>query len=400
MMKRKLIALFFLLMMLVPETVLAGTSARLNQKMATRSGPGTKYTEELGTLAQSTSIEVISQVETNGTVWYQVEFAQNGKLYRCYTGKKRVNAVGSVPWENTVYTEDTTITGAKAYYGPGSNYAKRKRDVYKDSAVQVVCVEGEWAQCEYKEKGKWVRSYINVADLANTVAVAVTPPPAPTAAPAAPVSNVLEATNIIDRDNHLCIDYYGNVVDYSGHSEDFALLVGTLPVMQYFDGVPCIRSHTYVYSGPGEFYWQRYISKIGDYAHTGKNDKNLRIYGTEDGWLLIRYPSDSNSGFRYGWVTPQAISSENQARAPKVKFAYLPAITTRYSDATDDPDRSVEYVGTTVTAHVEVTALAFLDESRDWVYCEYWLNHNGWEGKSRGFLPADSLRLLSLTSIR
>lgn len=99
-MKKRIVALLILLVMLLPEIGLAGTRTRLNQQMAARSGPGTKYTEELGTLPIDTSITVISQAETNDTVWYQVEFTRNQKLYRCCTGQKRVNACGDIPWES------------------------------------------------------------------------------------------------------------------------------------------------------------------------------------------------------------------------------------------------------------------------------------------------------------
>ncbi|MBQ6962006.1 MAG: hypothetical protein IJP78_13635 [Clostridia bacterium] len=84
---------------------------------------------------------------------------------------------------------------------------------------------------------------------------------------------------------------------------------------------------------------------------------------------------------------------ENQNRTPAVDFAYLPAITTRYVDATDDPDRSIQYGGTSVSEHITVTALAFLDESREWVYCEYNLREGGSVYIARGFIPASGLNL-------
>ncbi len=395
-MKKRIISLLLVLLILLPEAAMAATSASLNQKMATRSGPGTKYTEELGTLPSSTNISVISQVETNGTVWYQVEFRNNGKLYRAYTGKKRVDAYGPVSWENDTYSDDETNASVKSYYGPGEAYAERKKSVGRGTKVRVYQVEGDWALCDYQESGHWARGYINVAGLNHTSSVPVTPTPEPTATPkptASPTPRVYD--NIFDRDNKICIDYYGNLYDYSGHDEEFAYMVGKLPVMSYFDGVPCIRSHTYVYSGPSYDYWRRYNYGSG-YAYTGTLDKNLRIYGKENGWIMIRYPSDANGGYRYGWVIPEAISVENQNRTPAVDFAYLPAVTTRYVNATDDPDRSVQYGGTNVSEHVPVTALAFLDEKREWVYCEYtYVDENGvrYQDRARGFIPASGLKI-------
>ncbi|MBE5771877.1 MAG: SH3 domain-containing protein [Clostridiales bacterium] len=399
-MKKRLIALCLVLLLLIPEMAFAGVEAYLNQQMATRSGPGTKYTEELGTLPSNTEITVTAQVETAGTVWYQVEFYKNGRWYRAYTGKKRVNAYGNIPWESVNYSSDITIASTTAYYGPGSNYAARKMEVSRNTEVRVFGVEGEWALCEYRENNKWARGYINVNHLEATAAVPVTPSPVPTQKPTAtprptatPAPKYKEPNNILDLEKRICITYYGEEYSYAGHDEYYALLVGELPVMSYFDGVPCIRSHTYVYSGPGEHYWRRYNPGSG-YAYTGTLDTNLRIYGKENGWILIRYPSDANGGYRYGWVIPAAISAANQARTPKVDFVSLPAMTTRYLDATDDPDRSIQYGGTTESAHIKVTALAFLDEERDWVYCEYKYDDGSRVYDARGFLPADGLRLL------
>ncbi len=390
-MKRTL-AILLLMCLLFPISGALAVEASLNQQMSTRSGPGTKYTEELGTLPASTDVTVIEMVETSGTPWCMVEFYRNGKKYRAYTGKKRLNVYGAIPAGKNDYVEDHMIQGGSAYYGPGDGYAKRSKSVGKNVVVRVYDVDGEWALCDYKEGSKWARGYINVSLLKNTVAGPVrtpaptpSPTPRPTATPA-PKS----AFNIIDPINHICIDYYGNEYDYSGHDEQFALLVGSLPVMKYFDGVPCVKRSD-IYSGPSAHYWRRYIG--GQYAYTGTLDKNLRIYGKENGWMLIRYPSDSNKGFRYGWTTLSAISPSNQARVENVEFLRLPVVTTRTVVATDDPDHSIEYIGTSITEHIRVTALAFLDDNRTWVYCEYKLKDGNRTYDCRGFLPADGLRV-------
>lgn len=386
---KRFIALLLVILTLAPIAASANVTGLLNQKMATRSGPGTKYTEELGTFPQSTPISVVAQIETNGTVWYQVEFTYNSMPYRAYTGKKRVDGIGvdSVPWESPYYTDDVTVTRATAYYGPGERYATRQKAVDKGTSVRVFQVEGEWALCDYREDSQWARGYLRVSDLMNTAAAPVTEAPAlpPAAATAAP------AFNIIDRDQKLCIDYYGQVFCYAGHDEAFAQLAGMLPVMSYFDGVPCIRSHTDVYTGPGYNYWRHRMA--GGYPQTGKLDTNLRIYGRENGWIMIRYPSDANGGYRYGWVIPEAISVENQNRTPLVDFAALPVVTTRVVYATEDPDRSLEKEGASVMAEVTLTALAFLDASREWTYCEFNLQENNTVYMARGFLPTDALRM-------
>lgn len=387
-MLKKTLCVLLVILTLVPAAASANVTGLLNQKMATRSGPGTKYTEELGTFPQTTPISVVAQIETNGTVWYQVEFTYNSMLYRAYTGKKRVDGIGvdSVPWESASYTDDMTVTGVTAYYGPGERYATRRKTVDQGTAVRVFQVEGDWALCEYREDGQWARGYIRVSSLMNTAPAPVTEAPAP-AATAAPAFN-----NIIDRDQKLCIDYYGQVFCYVGHDESFAQLAGLLPVMNYFDGVPCIRSHTDVYTGPGYNYWRRWIPGTG-YPQTGKLDTNLRIYGRENGWIMIRYPSAANGGYRHGWIIPEAISAEDQSRTPLADFAALPVVTTRTAYTTEDPDISLEKESLSIMPDVTLTALAFLDASRYWIYCEFNLVENGAAYVARGFVPTDALRL-------
>lgn len=393
--KLAMTALLALLLAGLAAGARAGVPGALNQKMATRSGPGTKYTEELGTLPQDTAITIIHCVETNGTPWCLVEFRQNGRLYRCYTGLKRIDTAYALPEGPADYRKDTVTRHTDVYYGPGTNYAQRKGSLSKGEEMRVFEVEGSWALVEYKHGGAWQRGYIPVDCLKKTEAV---PTPAPTAVPtAAPVTAAPAwaepyPNNILDRTRHLCVDYYGQVYNYGGHDDDFVYMVGQLPVMSYFDGVPCIK-HTDVYSGPGPQYWRRWIGGQYGYAYTGILDTNLRVYCRENGWILIRYPSDNNQGYRYGWVAPTAISPAHQDLAPRAEFAWRTAVTKDYCDATDDPDRSLQYQGTTISAHIRVTALAFLNEDRDWVYCEYTIRDGGGTWPSRGFLPATALML-------
>ena len=386
-----LLALLILLCQAVPAP--ASVPARLNQKMATRSGPGTKYTEELGALPQSTQIVVINCVTTNGTPWCLVEFKKDGKLMRCYTGLKRIDTSADLPEGSVDYDKDTVAKTTTVYYGPGTHYAERKGSVSKGEEMRVFEVEGDWALVEYKHGGKWQRGYIPVSTLNNTAARATPVPtatPAPTPVPTkAPPHDVGFA--IWSRDTREAIDYYGNIYNYGNRDDEFIYMAAMLPVMSYFDNVPCVK-HTDVYSGPGYDYWRRWLRNGAGYAYTGILDTDLRIYGQENGWILIRYPSDSNSGYRYGWVTPQAISAANQAKTPPVDFAYLPAITTRANDATDDPDRTLEEAGYD-SGSVSVTALAFLDEDRNWVYCEYLLNEGGRHYTARGFIPTRAVKL-------
>ena len=211
------------------------------------------------------------------------------------------------------------------------------------------------------------------------------------AAVIAPTAGADWGSNIVDWDRKLCIDFYGNTVSYAGHSEAYAQLVGSLPVMSYFDGVPCMRRHTYVYSGPGSWYWRRWTGK--DYAYTGTLDTNLRVYGEENGWIMIRYPSGTNKGYRYAWTTPEILSAENRRRIRPVEFARIEGKTNNFQDATDDPDVSREFIGSSYGHEADVVMLAFLDWGRYWVYCEFDLETSDGIFRARGFLPADGLRV-------
>ena len=377
-MKKRIISLLLSMALICICADALAVSGRLNQKMATRSGPGTKYTEE-GAYPADTAIEILEIVQTGGTDWCQVEFRYNSKLYRAYTGKKRIDTTKTIPEGNVDPTDDVTLATGEVRYGPGESYAVRKKNVKANTAVQVFKVEGEWALCDYKD-GSWIRGYIPVSNLANTQAAPVTP------APTAKVRT--RPTNIIEEG--LCIDYYGEPYEYGNKSDDFVWLVGELPVMSYFDGVPCVQ-HTDVYSGPGYNYWRRML-KSGKYPYTGTLDTNLRIYGKENGWIMIRYPSDANGGYRYGWTLPTAVSPSTVDRAAEVEFAWIPALTTGKTFSTEDPDRSLEFAGEGITAGCEVTALAFLDEKREWIYCEYDLDTGYSIELARGFLPADVIR--------
>ncbi len=142
-----------------PETFPSYTPASLNQRMATRSGPGTKYTEELGTLPQDTNIVLIETVTTYGTPWGLVEFYRNGLKYRAYTGMKRINAYGPVAQGMLDYYEAILSRATAVYYGPGFDYVQREGKVPAGTLLRVYGTENGFALCDYETGGKWVRAY-------------------------------------------------------------------------------------------------------------------------------------------------------------------------------------------------------------------------------------------------
>lgn len=136
------------------------TPAVLNQRMATRSGPGTKYTEELGTLPKDTNITLIQAVTTNGTPWGEVEFRRNGMLYRAYTGMKRINAMGTFAQGDNSYYDAVLSQPQSAYYGPGYQYALRKGAPAPGTPLRVFRVENGFYQVDYQSGSNWVRAWL------------------------------------------------------------------------------------------------------------------------------------------------------------------------------------------------------------------------------------------------
>jgi uncharacterized protein YraI len=135
--------------------------ATLNQRMATRTGPGTKFTEDHGTLPEGTEIVAYIQEETGGTAWVLVEFTKNGKLVRTYTGLKRVDADAGIPKlrqepRTAVVSQDTP-----ASYGPGTAYLAVPNPVTAGMEVVVYGVDKGYALIEYAvSSDQWTRSWV------------------------------------------------------------------------------------------------------------------------------------------------------------------------------------------------------------------------------------------------
>ena len=143
-------------------------SARLNQRMATRSGPSSLYTEELGTVPQSTEIVVFWQEDT-GVSWAMVEYySRNGKLYRAYTGMKRIDADGEVPELSAARQKAVIVPDIRPYYGPGAQYEPVPHTLRGGMIVEVCCKEREYALIEYlhpTETEKKFRAWVPVSAL-------------------------------------------------------------------------------------------------------------------------------------------------------------------------------------------------------------------------------------------
>ncbi|NMD38509.1 MAG: hypothetical protein GYA87_07515 [Christensenellaceae bacterium] len=142
--------------------------ATLNQKMATRTGPSTRYTEP-GTYPKDTEIRIIEkELDDNNVPWGLVEFSYRKVKFRAYTGMKRIDCDADlVPWGNSLNEITYTLKNSSFYYGPGTEYAKHKYDIAAGSSIILIDYENGYAMIDFHNGTQWVRGYIleeNVAD--------------------------------------------------------------------------------------------------------------------------------------------------------------------------------------------------------------------------------------------
>ena len=102
-MKRIAALILVLMLLLTAIPALASTDGRVkDSRIATRSGPGTKYTEPGTFLSRGDSVIVHTKVwdSRNEIYWVQVEFTYRGEGYRVYTGSWRLDVdLNRVPYE-------------------------------------------------------------------------------------------------------------------------------------------------------------------------------------------------------------------------------------------------------------------------------------------------------------
>lgn len=128
--------------------------ASANQKLATRSGPGTDYTDTL-TYPQSTEIMAYYMTKGSGVDWTCIGFTYRGEKYLLYTGSKRVNFNGVLSGTEAEENFSAYITQElQPYYGPGYDYARAKHTVPAGSAVTGFYQAAEgWLMFDYQVPG-------------------------------------------------------------------------------------------------------------------------------------------------------------------------------------------------------------------------------------------------------
>ena len=148
-MKRIIAMLLAALMLLGCGSALAATEARvIDNRIATRSGPGTKYTEPGSFLSYGDWVTVHTKAwdDSNGIYWLQVEFTSGGQRYRAYTGSRRIDAsLNDIPDER-ILDYSWLNYNTYGYAGPGYDYHYYGNIMlYKDGNCRVMEVENNFA---------------------------------------------------------------------------------------------------------------------------------------------------------------------------------------------------------------------------------------------------------------
>ena len=140
------------------------SGVRLKDKLATRSGPGTKY-DEPGTFLpdtwQNVTVRVLGKEYVGTTWWVLVDFDNAGKgRYRVWTGLKRVAVDLDQVSEYYPTGQGTVNATSDTYRGPGTNYAKAKVTIKTWKDVVAYGHENGYVEVEFEQNGKWYRLWV------------------------------------------------------------------------------------------------------------------------------------------------------------------------------------------------------------------------------------------------
>lgn len=164
-MKRLTALLMILCLMTGAASALAATDGYVtDSRIATRSGPATKYTEPGSFLSYGSWVKAHTKVwdSSNQMYWVQVEFSSGRETYRAYTGDWRLSIdLSSVPDE--IVLDNTWLnSNTRGYAGPGTNY-HYYGDIllYKDSNCRIIEVENDFALIDTSGSSQgWTRVWV------------------------------------------------------------------------------------------------------------------------------------------------------------------------------------------------------------------------------------------------
>lgn len=146
----------------------ANIAARPNRKLATRTGPATRY-DEPGTYAQDTQVRAMSKAydSGNGIWWIQFQMRYRGQVYCLYTGLKRFDGldISQLPTEKVIGRCRLSMS-AEAYYAPCEDAARNSWDVPANTQCDIYAVVtgsgSDYIQVEFYDSvhGTWRRAWI------------------------------------------------------------------------------------------------------------------------------------------------------------------------------------------------------------------------------------------------
>lgn len=134
-------------------------------KLATRTGPGTEFTEPGTFRLEDEYIKLISiAYDVNNVPWVQCDIKYGGKRMRVYTGLKRFDTTTFDVYEleeEGVYGKGKHHGKRKLKYGPGNNYADQIYTITNGRRVTIISEENDWYQVEYTtDDGPRIRGWV------------------------------------------------------------------------------------------------------------------------------------------------------------------------------------------------------------------------------------------------
>lgn len=139
---------------------IGGVVATLAKRVATRSGPGTRFDEPGSFFSAGDEVKVFTKVydDYNNVYWYQIEFQYRNEWYRAYTSESYLNINPNlIPNEPEIYDPlDTQRALKKTYvhFGPGEQYKVFTSSViHPGNRLDIYAIEDGWAQVEYTDYG-------------------------------------------------------------------------------------------------------------------------------------------------------------------------------------------------------------------------------------------------------
>ena len=139
------------------------TGAGLLMKLATRSGPGTKYDEPgtfFGKNWQQATVKVLGKHWDGSIWWVLVDFGGGKAGYRVWTGLKRVDVDIDRVKEVYAIGQGTVSATSETYRGPGKKYAKANVTIAKWKDVEAYGRENGYVEVEFQQGKKWYRLWV------------------------------------------------------------------------------------------------------------------------------------------------------------------------------------------------------------------------------------------------